>query len=71
MPDEMKQPEECVFWRCDGMSSPFLTDHQRKKDEIGQCMPRKMPCELETNNKHGCGMFLSRHPRCQTDGDAK
>ena len=70
MPDKVKQPEECVFWRCRGMASPFLCDHQRETGEIGQCEPRKMPCELETG-KHDCGMFLSRRPVRPTGGAMK
>lgn len=65
MSDKMKkQPEACAFWRCKGMDSPFACDHRKEEGEIGQCRPRKMPCELETG-KHDCGMFLKRHSAVQ------
>lgn len=54
-----KHPEDCAFWRCTGMDSPFLCDHKREKDEIGRCAPRRIACELETGKK-SCGMFLKK-----------
>lgn len=60
-----KRPEDCVFWRCRGMDSPFTRDQRRETGEIGRCGPRKMECELETG-REGCGMFLRKQPS-QTD----
>lgn len=62
MPYEVKIPEDCAFWTCRGMESPFVCDHRRAPGEIGRCRAFKIPCALETERRD-CGMFLPGLPK--------
>lgn len=59
MPDGMtRREEDCSFWDCGDIESPFVCDHVRAEGEKGVCKPRRCTCVLEIGQS--CGMYLEK-----------